>query len=309
MLETDTYDPLANWFKNKYKLEWSKIAHENPCVIFNREDEIAEVDICLGHHKKNQLELTDVIHVKTKDNLQSKKDRYQLLGKAKYTLSGAKNVWLAVEKTTYNFVHEGVDSAIGIITYDEKGNNATNFTVRHEPKRTDSPKYDKQTQELVNKKFGQLVETAQNVFVCSMNQDNWGICKRHKLWGVPEKASAAESAIRRTKPGDIMLFRLNKGPDYVAMWMITSKPFEDKNGGPWKNENGSENRDFVWQVKMHPMLVEEFENPVKLTYTAGMNKETGISTKSYMSGMVEITDTQYKIIAKKLIDSNLNQLN
>jgi len=56
------------------------------------------------------------------------------------------------------------------------------------------------------------------------------------------------------------------------------------------------------------MLVEEFEKPVKLTYAGGMNKETGISTKSYMSGMVEITDTQYKIIAKKLIDSNLKQL-
>jgi hypothetical protein len=50
---------------------------------------------------------------------------------------------------------------------------------------------------------------------------------------------------------------------------------------------------------MHPILVEEFHNPVKLKYTNGMDVETGITTKSYMSGMFEITDTQYKIIAKK----------
>ena len=305
MLETDTYEPLANWFKTKFNLEWSKITHENACVIFNGEDERAEVDLCLGLHKKNQLDLTDVIHVKTKDNLKNKKERYELLGKAKYTLSGAKNVWLAVEKTTYNFVHEGVDPAIGIITYDEKGDNATNFKVRHDPKRTDSPKYDKQTQEEINKKFGRLVETAQNVFVCSLNRNNWEICKRYRLWGIPEKASAAKSVIRRTKPGDILLFRLNKGPDYVAIWMVISKPFQDKKGGPWKIENGDENRDFIWQVKIHPMLVEEFEKPVKLSYIGGINKETGIITKSYMSGMVEITDIQYKFIAKKLIDSNL----
>jgi len=90
--------------------------------------------------------------------------------------------------------------------------------------------------------------------------------------------------------------------------MVTSKPFDDKNGGPWKLENPNEQRSFFWQVKMHPMLAEEFENNVKLQYTQGMDKETGITTKSYMSGMVEITDTQYKIIAKKLIDANLNQL-
>ena len=39
-----------------------------------------------------------------------------------------------------------------------------------------------------------------------------------------------------------------------------------------------------------------------------MDEETGITTKFYMSGMAEITDVQYKIIAKKLIDSNLDQL-
>ena len=127
--------------------------------------------------------------------------------------------------------------------------------------------------------------------------------------GVPHGATAAESAIKRTKPGDYLCFRLNKGPDYVAIWMVTSKPFEDKSGGPWKNENGSESRDFVWQVKMHPVLVEEFEKPVKLHYEEGMDKETGITTKSYMSGMVEITDSQFKIISKKLIYSNLKQLN
>jgi hypothetical protein len=59
---------------------------------------------------------------------------------------------------------------------------------------------------------------------------------------------------------------------------------------------------------MHPMLVEEFENSLKLKYANGMDQETGITTKFYMSGMAEITDVQYKIIAKKLVDLNLHQL-
>jgi len=56
------------------------------------------------------------------------------------------------------------------------------------------------------------------------------------------------------------------------------------------------------------MLVEEFENSLKLKYANGMDQETGITTKFYMSGMAEITDVQYKIIAKKLVDLNLHQL-
>ena len=299
---------MSNWMKTKFRLEWSEITHENPCVIVDDEGETAEVDIILGKHRKNQLELTDVIHVKTKDNLQHKTDRYELLGKAGLTLSGAKRVWLGVELSTYRSVMNGLNEKLGVITYVERGNSATSFTVKKEAKEV-SPKYNKETQDIVNKKFGKLVETAQNVFICSMNQDNWGICKRHRLWGVPEKAGAAEASIKRTKPGDVLLFRLNKGPDFVAMWMVTSKPFEDKKGGPWKLENSNEIRNFVWQVKMHPLLNEDFENNVKLKYTNGMDKETGITTKSYMSGMVEITDQQYRILSKKLIDANLTQLN
>ena len=295
--------------KTKFRLEWSKTTHENPCVVFNDEGEIAEVDIILGNHKKNLLDLTDVVHVKTKDNLQGKKDRYQLLGKARFTLSGAPRVWLAIEKSTYRTITDGLDPTIGVITYEERGKSATSFTVKKEPKRSDAPKYLKQTLDLINEKFGTIVETSQNVFVCSMNEDNWGICKNHKLWGVPETSVAAISAIKRTKPGDIILFRLNGGPDYVAIWMVTSKPFEDKRGGPWKIENPKDKRNFVWQVKIHPMLAEKFQNNVKLKYTNGMDKETGITTKSYMSGMVEITDVQYQIIKKKLIEANLNQLN
>jgi hypothetical protein len=39
-----------------------------------------------------------------------------------------------------------------------------------------------------------------------------------------------------------------------------------------------------------------------------MDVETGITTKSYMLGMVKILDTQYKVIVKKSVDSNLDQL-
>ena len=161
------------------------------------------------------------------------------------------------------------------------------------------------TNNIVNQKFGIPVP---NFFVCSMFKENWSICKKHKLWGVPENSTAATSAIKRVKPGDYLIFRLNKGPDYVAIWLVTSKPFVDKKEGPWKRENPDETRNFIWQVKMHPLLTEEFVNPVKLNYENGLNKETGIKTISYMSGMVEITSNQYEIISKKLINNNLNHL-
>jgi predicted RNA-binding protein len=308
MLESEVYGPLANWMKTRFTLEWSETTHENPCIIFDDDREIAEVDLILGNHKMNRLNLTDAVHVKTRENLQDKKDRYELLGKARFTLGGVPRVWIAIENSTFRGIAQGLDPSIGIITYEELGGNASKFLVKIEPKRTEPPKYFTETQELINRKFGKIIETSQNIFVCSMNKENWEICKRYKIWGVPETAKAAESAIKRAKPWDILLFRLNGGPDYVAMWMVASKPFEDKDGGPWKKENLQDNRNFVLQVKMYPMLVEEFQKPVKLKYINGIDIETGITTKSYMSGMVEITDTQYKIIAKKLVDSNLDQL-
>jgi len=121
-------------------------------------------------------------------------------------------------------------------------------------------------------------------------------------------SSAALSALRRAKPWDILLFRINGGPDFVAIWIVTSEPFQDDQGGPWKKENPGESRNFDLQIKMYPMLVDEFEKPVKLNYENGMDQETGLTHKSYISGMVEITQDQYNIVAKKLIDRNIAQL-
>jgi hypothetical protein len=273
MLESDVYGPLANWMKTHFRLEWAKTTHENPCIIFNDEREIAEVDLILGNHKINQLNLTDVVHVKTRENLQQKKDRYELIGKARFTLGGAPRVWVAIESSTYRGIAHGLDPTIGIITYDGRYKVPSGFVVKSEPIRTVPPKYLKETQKLINEKFSQIVETSQSIYVCSLTKENWDICKHHKLWGVPETAKAAESAIKRAKPWDILLFRLNGGLDYIAIWMITSKAFTDKDGGPWKRENVKETRNFVFQVKMHPMLVEEFHNSVKLKYTNGIDLE------------------------------------
>jgi len=63
MLESDVYGPLANWMKTHFSLEWAKTTHENPCIVFNEEREVAEVDLILGNHKMNELNLTDVSHV------------------------------------------------------------------------------------------------------------------------------------------------------------------------------------------------------------------------------------------------------
>ena len=76
MQETEVYGPLSNWLKSKLSLNWNQTTHENPCIVFNDDGEVAESDLCLGTKKKNILDLTDIVHVKTKDNLQSKKERY-----------------------------------------------------------------------------------------------------------------------------------------------------------------------------------------------------------------------------------------
>jgi hypothetical protein len=78
--------------KNHFNLEWAEITHENPCIIFDDDREIAEVDIILGNHKANLLNMTDAVHVKTRENLQQKKDRYELIGKCRFTLGGAQRV-------------------------------------------------------------------------------------------------------------------------------------------------------------------------------------------------------------------------
>jgi len=184
MLELDVYEPLANWLKTELNLEWAEVTHENPCIFFNDADDKAEVDLILGNHKRTELILTDVVHVKTKVNLKQKKDRYELLGKTRCTLNGAPKVWVAIEKSTYGEIANELDIAIGIITYDESGKIASQFRIKRQPIRSDKPKYLIETQHLINRKFSKIVETSQYVFVCSLDRKNWEICKRHKLWGL-----------------------------------------------------------------------------------------------------------------------------
>ena len=229
------------------------------------------------------------------------------MGKAGLTLAGAKNVWLAIEKSTLKTFKDGINEKIGIITYEEKNNRAINFTIKTEPKRNDLPKYFRETQKFFYKKFHAKIEQTQNFFLCSMNADNWKISRDHKLWGVTDDSTAAKSALKRAKPGDMIVFRLN-GIDFIAIWMVVDTPKNDPSGGPWKKENPNEFRDFKLQVKIHPFLGRRFKEPVKLSYPKGINKETGFITKMYMSGMVQITEAQYKIISKKLIEHNLKQL-
>ena len=64
----------------------------------------------------------------------------------------------------------------------------------------------RETNSIVNQKFGIIVDTTPNFFVCSMFKENWSICEKHKLWGVPENSTAATSAIKRVKPGDYLIF-------------------------------------------------------------------------------------------------------
>ena len=312
MREEDVYLPLSFWMEKNRGFDWYRITHENPCLIFNEEEERAEADVCLGFYKGKQLVLTDAIHVKTKDNLKNKTERYQLLGKAKATLNSIRNIWLAIEKSSYSVLKDSIDEKIGIIVYTESNDSAGSFTIKKEPQRNDVPLFQKETQVFFDEKFGPEIRASRDIFICSMDKINWPICIKHKLWGVPKGASQGESAIQRAKPGDILLFRLVKDRGekigFVGIWMVTSLPFKDENGGPWKNENPGENRDFIWQVRMYPMLVNAFNNPFDLDYPKNFNKETGIHTKMYMAGMVRINDLQYKIISQQLIEKNLNQL-
>ena len=56
--------------------------------------------------------MTDVVHVKTKENLQQKKDRYELIGKARFTLGVAPRVQLEIENSTYRAIAHGLDPSI-----------------------------------------------------------------------------------------------------------------------------------------------------------------------------------------------------
>jgi hypothetical protein len=50
-----------------------KTTHENPCIIFNDDREIAEVDLILGNQKMNQLNMTDAVHVELGINCNKKR--------------------------------------------------------------------------------------------------------------------------------------------------------------------------------------------------------------------------------------------
>lgn len=94
--------------------------------------------------------------------------------------------------------------------------------------------------------------------------------------------------------------------------MFTLSHLKERNispdGGPWKDEALGEDRDFTWQVRISPIIVEEFENPTKLSYENSVNPDTGISTGKYLSGMARISETQYRLVLQKMIENNMDQI-
>jgi len=312
--EEEVYDDLGEWFKDQKSLAWYKVTHLNHFITYTEQKDILEPDICYGTSKGQKFVLTDAIHVKTKDNLRSSGPRFELGGKANHSLKGVRRVWIAIEDSSYWIIEGGLKDEVGIITYKEKNGKALNFQIKKEAQENPKPKYEKETQELFNEKFGKEMKTLQSYYICSMERENWPTCKTERLWGVP-KGNPAEIIIQKMKLGDIILFRLNKGKGkpkgkfgFVGLYMVVSEPFEDPSGGPWKKDVSSETRDFNWQVKTHPFLVEEFENVIELNYEKGMDPETGLTYKAYSSGTLKIKDIVYKIISKKLIESNQKQL-
>ena len=43
MREEDVYLPLSFWMEEKKGFDWYRITHENPCLIFNEEEEKADL--------------------------------------------------------------------------------------------------------------------------------------------------------------------------------------------------------------------------------------------------------------------------
>lgn len=314
MKEEDVYNELGQWLQNKKNLEWHKTTHLNRFIMYSEDDDMLEPDICLGKIKGQNYELTDVIHVKTKDNLKSSGQRFELVGKANFSIKGVKKTWIAIDESSFWIVKTGLHNEVGIMTYKEKNSYPRDFQIKKDAIEIEKPKFFKETQRLFNEKFGQEIKASQRFFITSMDKENWPICKNYRLWGVPENGPG-ESVIKQAKPSDLILVRLNKGRTkpygkfgFVAIWMVVSEPFSDPNGGPWKNNNTKERRNFNWQVKIFPILVDEFETPIDLHYVNGVDDETKIASRAYKPGMLKISETVYKILSKRLVEKNLSQL-
>ena len=177
MKEEDVYDPLIDFFEVTFNPNWSAITHLKHLIQIsdNPERPKAEGDICFGAKKNKQYELSDLIHVKTKENLNNKENESRKLwAKAQQTLNGSPKVWIAIEKSSYTQIKEDLVKEIGIIIYHEVGNKATNFAIQREAIAV-SPKFIKHTNKFINKELGPELDNVPKFFVCSLNENAYRI--------------------------------------------------------------------------------------------------------------------------------------
>lgn len=310
MKEIDLYDILGQELMDKLDMSWYLQTHGDYYIIVDESKNRIEADIALGKEKNI---LTDVVHVKTFENFQRISQKWDLIGKSILSLQGIPNVWVVIENRVLDStLQETLSNSIGIVTYSSKKElGIKDIDVYQRPSRKDLPRFFKNTQKIFQEKYGESVTKFRNIFVCNIEKEyefNWEICKKYGLWGTPSKGWAPTLEIKRVKPGDILIFRISK-KGFVGVWVATSFYFEDKKGGPWKLENKKETRDFNHQVKMVPLSVPEFENPIDLKWKMGYyNEDTGLSIHKFKAGMGRITERQFGFIFNELIKKNLDQL-
>ena len=311
MDEEDVYEPLSNWCEKTFQVGWKENTHQKFWLVIHDdpEREKAEADICFGLKKSKKHELTDIIHVKTKGNLKRQNDIWYLQSKAQDTLNASPRVWVAIEKASYSLIKDNLDKKIGIIVYDEVRGTATNFAIKRHAIDNTAPKFLKETNKFINEQLGKDNHTTPKFFVCSLTEESWNICVRDMLWAVHDNNPGAIGVIQRVKPGDFLLFRLRGNAEYVAAWITTdiARQFDPDDNDNWKAQD-PKHRNFIWRLRMSPLLVTRFDNAVNLDYESHKNEETGLIMKAYMSGMLEIKRSVYDTIFQKLVAQNLDQL-
>jgi len=131
-----------------------------------------------------------------------------------------------------------------------------------------------------------------NYWLCVTNEENWGIVKKERIWGIPERY---KGLIGKVQKGDFLVFYVS--PKKVeGVFRIISAPFEDRKK-IFSYQGFEKKETFPHRVRVEPVLIAEkpiqFDRLVqKLNFIISKKKWMGYLRRA----MVPIPKEDYDLI-------------
>ena len=133
-------------------------------------------------------------------------------------------------------------------------------------------------------------------WLCVTNDENWGIIKQKKVWGVPRRS---RGFIERVKTGDLLVFYVS--PKKIAgIFKAISEPFQDDEK-IFSYEGFGREEIFPYRVRLEPVLIAQeplqFDSLIpKLRFIVNKKRWTGYLRRA----MIDIPKEDYDLIFRVL---------